>query len=1087
MFTQEVIRRKIIVIEMPKLLITLLILLWCPVLSKAQSIRTDFGKNRVQYHDDFSKWWMYETENFVVYWYGKGRNVAQVSVQIAEYIHPDIQDIVEHRINDKIEIIVYTDLSDLLQSNIGNEETFETKNEVTKVIGSRMFVFFDGSHLNLRRRIREGVAHIYFNSMYSKKGLQEIVDSDPDLDIPDWYIKGFVSYAGAPWDYLMEDEMRDLWNLHVKRYRNFDKLARDHPRVAGHTLWHYLEVKYGRTSITTLLYLMRLRKDFDENIEFVFGFNFDRLKEDWFRFYNELFKQEEEAFEPFSDLQKINLGFKKYFPKSLLKLSPDGSRFVYAVNNQGRYHLEMLDLETRKKQTLFSYGSKNAVQQPDYNYPLVAWRPDGREITLCYENKDVITLRKIDLPTGQYVEQVVPELYQRIYSIDYLTDEEYLFSATTDAFSDLYIYKARNRQTERITNDFYDDLEASVANIGDQKGILFTSNRTTSTIAPVDLDTLLPLTLYDVFFLPLNGDVALNLTNSPDRNETQPRLVQNGFLTFLDARSGMMNRWVIDLKSRRRPYINSNYSRNIIIHDAVAGSGKYVLQAYYEGSYQTFLAQPNWNASSSIYYTSNASTINFTQDTRQLPEEPDPVDPGLLFESPFPDPPVVENLEKSAKFRISNRQYQPIPNEPADRKVIEFVSARAVASRRQFKLEDIITRVDNEVLFEGLETYTRDNREIEAQQSGLLVKGIVKDIFEDFEVEVGMRFPLNLKGSEFFSILDDKRERLDRRYALYRKQKTENILFNGEVREQRSTAFIALHRLSYPLNTYRSLRATGQLRIDNGFLLNTDPVTSEAERLNEQRMSLKLEYIFDNTLDIDLNLRHGARYKAYFEAINRFDVSSEGGFDLDLSRGYTLVAGFDARYYVPFMRNSVLAFRSAGATSFGSDKILYYVGGTDGWVVPKFNQEIPVPSDQNFAFKTIAPNLRGFNHNVRNGRSFLLGSAELRIPIFKYLSRKELRSKFLRNIQVVGFVDAGSAWHGFLPKKENNPLNTVIIDDAPGLSITLNLDRDNFIYGYGAGARLHFLGYFIRADYAWGVESGITGNPKLYISLGTDF
>ena len=98
----------------------------------AQQIQTEFGKNRVQYTDDMYKWWMYETQNFIVYWYGKGRNIAESAVQIAEYAHPDIQNLVEHRINDKIEIVVYTDASDLLQSNIGNEETLETLDATTK-------------------------------------------------------------------------------------------------------------------------------------------------------------------------------------------------------------------------------------------------------------------------------------------------------------------------------------------------------------------------------------------------------------------------------------------------------------------------------------------------------------------------------------------------------------------------------------------------------------------------------------------------------------------------------------------------------------------------------------------------------------------------------------------------------------------------------------------------------------------------------------------------------------------------------------------------------------------------------------------
>lgn len=157
-----------------------------------QSIRTEFGKNRIQYHDDFSKWWEYETQNFIVYWYGKGRNIAQSAVQMAEVVHGEIQDIAEHRINDKIEIIVYTDISDLLQSNIGSEDTFETTHDETKVIGSRIFVYFDGNHKNLERDLKTGIAHVYINSMYAPNGLQSVIESDPDLEVPTWYRKGFV-------------------------------------------------------------------------------------------------------------------------------------------------------------------------------------------------------------------------------------------------------------------------------------------------------------------------------------------------------------------------------------------------------------------------------------------------------------------------------------------------------------------------------------------------------------------------------------------------------------------------------------------------------------------------------------------------------------------------------------------------------------------------------------------------------------------------------------------------------------------------------------------------------------------------------
>ena len=1051
-----------------------------------QAIRTEFGKNRVQYHDDFNNWSMYETENFIVYWYGKGRNIAQTSVQIAEYVHPNIQNLVEHRINDKIEIIVYTDVSDLLQSNIGNEETFETRNETTKVIGSRIFVYFDGNHRNLERKIKKGIAQVYFNAMYSQGSLQEIIDSDPDLNVPTWYREGFVSYSGSNWDFLIEDELRDLWHIKKGKYRKFNKLANDHPRVAGHAMWHYLAQEYGRTSITTMLYLMRLRNDFNENVEFVFGFDLKKLKKDWTKFYERLYTSESEQFIEFNEEEKVNLGYKKWFPKSVFKLSPDGNTLIYVANENGKFKMILRDLKTGDQDVIFKYGSKNKVQQTDWNYPIVAWHPTRPEVTFCYEHRDAIRLRKLNLSTGEFFEQEIPENFQRLYSIDYVNEEEYLFNAVTEGFSDLYLYRPKSRQHEQITKDFYDDVDASYVQLGQQWGILFSSNRPTSSIIPERLDTILPTAHFNVFFLPLDSDFALQLTNTPEESEYQPKIVDGHYLTFLKSSTGINNRWVVDLNSRRKAYPVSNFSRNIINHESNKYNRTSIYQTYNNGAYEVYIDTPNWNESKSPYLTSTANKTSIQE--ANLKEEENPIEikrPTVFFESEFEDPEVLEPLETNAKFKTINRNFiQTFGIDEDNKKVIDFEPARSVAARRQFKLEQFITRADNEVLFEGLESYADLENQIQNQEVGILFKGIAKDIFEDYKIELGLRMPTDFKGSEFFVIVDDRKKRIDKRFALYRKQRTR--LLPLDLQRERELTWIGLHRQSYPFDAYRSVRATGQLRVDQNFLLHSDLASRNLERLNEKRMSVKLEYIFDNTLDIDLNLRHGTKYKAYVEAINRFDLDFDNGFNFDASRGFTTVFGFDGRHYEQILRNSILAFRLAGASSFGSDKILYYVGGTDGWVGAQFDQATPVPSDDVFAYKTIAPNLRGFNHNVRNGRTFLLGSAELRIPIVKYLSNKELKSKFLRNIQITGFVDVGSAWHGLFPNSNSSPINQQTIS-GPRVVVDLELDKTIFAYSYGAGARISLFGYFVRADYAWGTDSGFRQKPKLHISLGTDF
>jgi len=1037
------------------------------------------------------KWWMYETQNFIVYWYGKGRNIAQATVQIAEYAHPDIQNLVEHRINDKIEIVVYTDASDLLQSNIGNEETFETKGATTKVIGSRVFVYFDGNHLNLQRRIKEGIAQVYINAMYAKGSIQGIVDSDPDLEIPQWYQEGLPSYVGGEWDALMEDELRDLWFQRKGKFRKFDRLASEYPRVAGHAMFHYLAKAYGQTSVTTLLYLMRLRGDLDDNLEFILGFNAKRLKRDWKLYYEKLYENESGKFTEKEEGSELKLGYKKWWPKSTMKLNPSGTQMIYVVNNNGKYQMVLRDIETGDQNVIFKYGSKNAVQQADYNYPILAWHPYRPEITIVYEDRDIIKLRRLDLDTGIYEEQDVPESFQRVYTVDYLTDDNYIFNGVTDGYSDLYVYKSKGRQTEAITEDFYDDIDASYVQLGEQWGILFSSNRPSAELIAQDLDTILPTAEYDIFFLPMESDYALRLTNTPDESEMQPRLADGRFITYLSNKTGVNNQYVLDVNTRRPAYAISNHDRSIISHEASKNSNQVFIQQYTNGAYQVSQLQPNWTTSVKPHLTTTAQGRLLQKEIEETKEEVPAKrpEPPLFFQSRFDDPPAVESLEENIKFNIIKRSYQEsYANDEGEREVLKFYPARAVAARRMFKLEDFSVRADNTVLFEGLESYVNEDAEIEAQQTGILVKGTVKDLFEDWKVELGMRVPTTFDGSEFFAVADDRRRRIDRRYALYRRQRrTEQ--FGGRNQpniKERETSFIALHRLSYPFDTYRSIRGTLQLRVDQRYLQHTTDLTANFPEFNEKRISLKGEYVYDNTIGIDLNLMHGTRYKAYAEFINRFDIQVGNEWSLDASRGYTTVVGFDARHYQPFLRNSILAFRAAGATSFGSDKILYYVGGTDGWVNPTFNNDIPVPQDENFAYKTIAPNLRGFNHNIRNGRSFLIGSAELRIPLFKYLSARELKSKFLRNIQLTAFVDAGSAWHGLYPSIDDNPLNTVTLNQK-GVEVTLDLKRSTFVYGYGFGARINLFGYFIRGDYAWGVESGLRQDPKLTFSLGTDF
>jgi len=1060
----------------------------------SQSINTEFGKNRVQFHDDFNNWWQYETENFITYWYGKARNIAQPVIQMAELDHDDVQKVMEHKMNDKIEIIVYVDISDVKQSNIGTEETFTNKTGETKIVGNKMFVYFDGNHEHLRQEIKKGIATVYFNNMLFGSNLQEIIQNAVLMNIPDWYKQGVISYAASNWNYLIEDEFRDIWDRDVK-FQDFEKISEQFPKIAGHSFWFYIDQNYGKSAISNLLYLTKISRGTDNSFEYILNTDLKSLKKEWSNYYKQYFKSEKGIFEPKSKSDELRLGNKKYTPVSSIKLSPDGKQLLYVYNDLGKFRIFVRDLKSGKEKQLFKYGYKNVFQETDFNYPILAWHPSKPEISFVYEHKDVIKLVKYRLDTDERLEQIIPVDFQRLYSISYIDDLNYIFSASLDGFSDLFLYKSKNRNYERLTNDFFDDLDAEYVELFGQKGILFSSNRTENTIKEMKLDTILPLEKFDIFFLVDGKTEAQRITNTIQSNERFPYLFGDNYIVFTGDGSGIINTYTNNI-AEGKTMPSSNLDRNIIRHHAVKGSQKYVTTYYKDGMYKVFEENLDPAKVVNLSLTQSARTSDFSPlPIISVSEEPKTIDnildKNFLFQSEFEDPPVIEPIKvrqqqsEDSKFRLS------INSLSANKKPIEpYNNVRAIAANNKFALNNITTKLDNDLLFEGLESYTGNRQQLLTTPMGFLFKANIKDLFEDYVIEGGVRIPTSFNGSEYFLVFDNKKSRIDKRMALYRKSNEYNTQTEPNqnfLSRSKKTSILGFYQLRYPFDIYRSVRATSTLRFDRFLELSTENISFETPAINEKRLSLKIEYIYDNTYDASLNIKHGTRYKFFVEAINQFDLQVIDGFKLDASKAFTGIIGFDTRHYIPILNKSVLALRASGATSFGSQKMLYFLGGVENWFFPKFDNSIPVRDDGSFAYKVNAFQMRGFNNNIRNGATFILTNAELRVPFMQYLFGKSRGASFLRNLQLVGFYDAGIAWHGSGPFSPENPLNKVQISSPPLIDLEIEYFRDPLVMGYGLGIRTQLLGYFVKADYAWGVETRQVQKPKFYLSFGLDF
>jgi hypothetical protein len=153
------------------------------------------------------------------------------------------------------------------------------------------------------------------------------------------------------------------------------------------------------------------------------------------------------------------------------------------------------------------------------------------------------------------------------------------------------------------------------------------------------------------------------------------------------------------------------------------------------------------------------------------------------------------------------------------------------------------------------------------------------------------------------------------------------------------------------------------------------------------------------------NIWNGLRWKVYTELFVPANAASA------LKNKNTINIGFDARHYLKIYRNFIWAVRGAGDFSFGDARLIYYLGGEDGWVFPKFNvlaADTKVP----YAFQTLALNLRGFNQNAANGSNNVVINSEFRLPVFTTFLSSPINNAFIRNFQLVQFFDLGTAWSG---------------------------------------------------------------------------
>ncbi len=424
-----------------------------------------------------------------------------------------------------------------------------------------------------------------------------------------------------------------------------------------------------------------------------------------------------------------------------------------------------------------------------------------------------------------------------------------------------------------------------------------------------------------------------------------------------------------------------------------------------------------------------------------------------------------------------------------------FIEMRSAPYYLSFKPDFFSARMDNSILFNKYQAYGTNTDRFDNPPIGAMFAINMFDKMEDYRFTGGLRIPANFSGNTYFLEFNNYRKRVDWGITFFRQVIKNNYNFlSGQTlitTPGRSVANIIQGNVNIPLDKVKAIRMHLGARQDNMILKAIDIYGLALPNTREHWAMGKLEFVNDDTRNPFVNIWNGTRYKFFAEYMYKLHSNNEfyikNGMQ-QMQNGGLYNFGFDVRHYMPLYKNVIGAIRLAGAHSGGSHKIMYSMGGVDNAFMPKYNNAIQPSADMNYGFQTLANTMRGYRQNSRNGNTFLVLNTEIRIPIMNTFFNRPVQSPILKNLQLVPFLDIGSAWEGLFPDQDEIRRGSVFswpnYPQNPNVTVNVsNYFDQGLAIGFGSGLRTMIFGYFVRVDAAMNIRRDF----MMHFAIGTDF
>lgn len=1036
-----------------------------------QAAQQPFGKNRLQYKT--FEWQYFSTANIDVYYYQDGEALARTATTLGEQEFARITDLLGFTPYSKLKFYVYQSSSDLQQSNIGLEDDNAVTGGKTNFSKALIEVAFTGNMLDLRRDMGLGMSRIMVHDMVYGNNLKELLRNNYLMRLPDWFIDGAALYAVDGWNAAMDDYMRNLIN--DKKLKNPANYMGQEALIVGQSMWNYIGVQFGRSSIPNILNLTRIVRNEEVGIASTLGVSYSRLVNDWSRFYSNSNDQSNDAYKK---LDKKNLLTHSRFRNhhyTDIKFSPDGKYIAFARNHRGIYLLKVYEVEKGKLVKKLRGGQRTINQSIEQTWPVIAWRNSTQLLVTGYKS-DVPVIRQLSLEKGEKMDIIRLPSLQQITGLDVATDgKQSTLSAVKNGQTDIFQLDLYRQKIKRLTDDIYDDQRPVFVNSNND--IVYVSNRPHDSLKVKGGAYELGAN-YGIYKLSASEEYkSVQKIADPPANNFQPAKLGNNQLVYINEDGGIANLSLLNMNTNQNKTF-TDFNQNIRLFDVNSATQKIAFIALHKRKNQVYL-----------YPLDTSQNVNNLPTFRWK----------YLYPALAREKLIVQSPEKNQQMSDSARIFSPrikIQNYVFEAEKRSFMKAQqnsiSISKNKPSKdYNQLIAKPKGPIEYErrtALEHVTTSAVLDPIRNWGININTAVSDMFNNHRLEGQMQIFSDFKSSYLNLKYQYLKKRIDYKVQLERNNYYQFFPEQGRVETIRSMRWAGT--ASLPISTTQRIEATPfytNTLLGAVIPLNNYQIPSQRNNY----IGFRAEYVFDNTVSYGVNLLEGTKARISFDMFQHTQNSQRSFNNIYL----------DVRRYQRIHREITLALRGSYGNFFGNMPKNYLLGGMDNWLFNSRNVSIS-PDDPfssvgsatrglgraDWLFMQFATNMRGFEYNTLYGNKFFIMNAELRIPIVRYLYKGPISSNFVRNLQFNLFTDAGSAWSGGSLLSIENSINTQIIDPAGSpFSATVTNYKSPYLVGYGAGVRTMFLGFYTKVDLAWGIKDGRVLSNRWYITLGYDF